>query len=239
MARDAVLAKVDAEPFEGWAIELGGVALTADRAGLLHIAAANVLVVSDLHLEKGSSRARRGLFLPPYDTRTTLARLGGAMDRLRPRLVVALGDSFHDLGGVERLGNEDRTALAHLQKGRDWLWIAGNHDPELPRELGGDRACEWRHGGVTFQHQPSAAAKAQVAGHLHPCARVSRDGHSQRRPCFAYGARKLLLPAFGAYAGGLNVLDQAIAGWFAGEMTVAVLGRSGVYPVPARHLRGD
>ncbi len=46
--------------------------------------------------------------------------------------MVALGDSFHDGGGPARLADEDRDTLARLQRGRDWIWITGNHDPEPP-----------------------------------------------------------------------------------------------------------
>lgn len=229
---------ITASTFESWRIELGGVELAADRAGVLVIEAARTLIVSDLHLEKGSSLARRRALLPPYDTRSTLRRLRLAIDRLRPDTVIALGDSFHDGEGAERLCAEDRASLAALQKGRAWVWIAGNHDPDLPPELGGERAQDWRHGGITFRHEPTADSN-EVAGHLHPCARVSRDGHSQRRPCFAFGSGRLILPAFGGYTGGLNVLDPAIAGLFDAPPAVAVIGRSGVYPVAARQLRPD
>ena len=225
--------------FESWRIELGGVLLLADMAGVLVIEDSDVLVVSDLHLEKGSARAHRGAFLPPYDSRTTLARLARAITRLRPRAVIALGDSFHDVRGGERLCAEDRAALSELQRGRDWLWISGNHDPELPAGLEGDSADEWSHGGLTFRHEPAVGAAHEIAGHLHPCARVSREGHIQRRPCFAFGGGRLLLPAFGAYTGGLNVLDPAVSGLFASDLTVAVIGRNGVYPVAARQLRAD
>ena len=225
--------------FEDWRISLGGIALTADHAGVLVINDEQVLIVSDLHLEKGTSLARRGALLPPYDTRSTLARLQRAILRLRPRLVVALGDSFHDAGGCQRLTAEDRKVLVGLQQGRDWIWIAGNHDPELPAELGGERRDTWQHGELGFRHEPSLDGSNEIAGHLHPCARVSRGGHSQRRPCFALGGDRLLLPAFGAYTGGLNVLDPAITEVFGGVPQVALVGRSGVYPVPARQLRAD
>ena len=230
----------DEGAFDTWRLELGGIELAADRSGTLYIQSASALIVSDLHLEKGSSFARRRTLLPPYDTRSTLRRLRLAIERLRPKTVVALGDSFHDAQGSERLCEEDRASLVALQMGRDWVWIAGNHDPQLPAGLGGERAGDWRHGAVVFRHQPLAKpVDAEVAGHLHPCARVVRDGHQQRRPCFAFGFGRLIMPAFGAYTGGLNVLDPAVAGLFADEPAIAVLGRSGVYPVAARQLRPD
>jgi len=238
VGRAKTLAKAESGAFDTWRIELGGVELAADRTGVLFVSSVRTLIVSDLHLEKGSSLARRGALLPPYDTRSTLRRLRLAMERLMPKTVIALGDSFHDGEGGERLCDDDRASLATLQKGRDWVWVAGNHDPVLPPALGGDRAHDWRHRHLVFRHEPSAAT-SEVAGHLHPCARVSRDGHSQRRPCFAFGSARLILPAFGAYAGGLNVLDPSIAGLFDCEPAVAVLGRRGVYPVAARQLRPD
>lgn len=239
MVSGTVAMKDGAGAFDAWRIELGGVELAADRAGVLMIESARTLIVSDLHLEKGTARARSRAFLPPYDTRSTLRRLTLAIERLRPKTIIALGDSFHDLGGAERLGGEDRATLAKLQMGRDWLWIAGNHDPELPAELGGERANEWRHAGLACRHEPSANNGVEVGGHFHPCARVARDGHIQRRPCFALGSGRLVLPAFGAYAGGLNVLDAAFTDLFGGDLAVAVLGRSGVYPVANRQLRPD
>ena len=239
MAKSATVAERAAlSAFEVWPIELGRAELAADRSGVLFIEANRTLIVSDLHLEKGTSLARRRTLLPPYDTRSTLRRLQLAMERLRPKTVIALGDSFHDLNGAVRLCDEDRASLATLQKGRDWLWIAGNHDPVLPLELGGERAGEWRFGAVTFRHEPSSSSN-EVTGHFHPCARVSRDGHSQRRPCFAIGSGRLIMPAFGAYTGGLNVLEPAIAGLFAAEPAIAVLGRSGIYPVSRHQLQPD
>jgi uncharacterized protein len=224
--------------FDDWQIALGGVALTADHAGVLLIDDAQTLVVADLHLEKGTSRARHQSFLPPYDTRTTLARLKRAIDRLKPTTVIALGDSFHDVGGCERMSTEDRETLTSLQRGRAWVWIAGNHDPVLPAELGGERCQEWRHAGLTFRHEPSALGRFEIAGHLHPCARVETSGRIQRRPCFIASA-DLLLPAFGAYTGGLNVLDPAVTEYFGTEPTVGVLGKAGIYPVSHRQLRAD
>jgi uncharacterized protein len=225
--------------FDSWEITLGGVALSADHAGVLMIDDVATLVVADLHLEKGTARARHRSFLPPYDTRTTLARLARAIERLQPDCVVALGDSFHDVGGCERLTPEDRAALMRLQSGRQWIWIAGNHDPVLPDELGGERSETWSFRGLTFRHEPTAMATYEVAGHLHPCARVARGGHVQRRPCFIASADRILLPSFGAYTGGLNVRDPAIAGLFEADAAVAVLGRSGVYPIAGHQLRSD
>ena len=57
--------------------------------------------------------------------------------RFAAKRLIFLGDSFHDGGGPDRLAAPDRTSLAHLQRGRDWIWIAGNHDPDPSPQIGG------------------------------------------------------------------------------------------------------
>ena len=120
-----------------------GVVLEAFREGALWWADERLLAVADLHLEKGSSFARRGQMLPPYDTGETLARLATLIDRLQPKTVVALGDSFHDDdGAAPPVAAAIARRSAALQAGRDWVWIAGNHDPHLPDGLAGLRLDE-------------------------------------------------------------------------------------------------
>ena len=221
-------------------VAVAGVVLEAFPEGALWWADRRLLAVADLHFEKGSAFARRGQLLPPYDTRETLVRLARLVDRLDPAVVVALGDSFHDDGGPARLDPRDREALLVLQRGRDFVWIAGNHDPSATG-LPGAHADTLAVGPVTFRHEPAAEpAFGEIAGHLHPAARVAGRGKSVRRRCFAGDGHRLVLPAFGAYAGGLNVLDRAFDGLFAGPTFRAfVLGEDRVYPVGRRALRPD
>ena len=145
--------------------------LVADLSGALFWEEQSLLVVSDLHLEKGSSFAARGVLLPPYDTVATLGRLAAVIARHDPRMVIALGDSFHDRDAHDRLSAPDRDAIAALQARRDWIWISGNHDPALPSDLGGVVASEVAIGPIAFRHEPTGAA-GEIAGHLHPKARV-------------------------------------------------------------------
>jgi DNA ligase-associated metallophosphoesterase len=221
-------------------IGVTGVVLEAFAEGALWWADRRMLVVADLHLEKGSSYARRGQMLPPYDTAETLRRLGRLVARLDPDVVIALGDSFHDDDGATRLSAGDRDALHALQTGRDFVWIAGNHDPGRPHGLDGDHADEIAAGPIVFRHEPKPGAAGEIAGHLHPSARVAGRGKSVRRKCFAGDGHRLVLPAFGAYAGGLNVLNRAFAGLFAAAtFRVFMLGEERVYPVGRRALRPD
>lgn len=221
-------------------IDLAGTAATLDITGALHLPAEHLLVVSDLHLEKGSCFARGGQFLPPYDTRETLAYLADAIGRYRPRLVVALGDSFHDVDGPGRLAGEDRAALAALRRGRDWVWITGNHDPALPADLGGELAAELRLGGLVLRHTPRAGNEpGEVAGHLHPVGKVAMRGRSVRRRCFVSDGRRLVMPAFGAYAGGLNACDAAFKPLFPDGFTAHLMGEGRIFAIGRAMLCRD
>jgi len=96
-------------------MDVAGVTFIADLSGALYWQEQSLLVVSDLHLEKGSSFAARGVLLPPYDTAATLGRLAMVIARHDPRMVIALGDSFHDRSAHDRLSAADRDAIAALQ----------------------------------------------------------------------------------------------------------------------------
>ena len=191
-------------------VNVAGIDLIADLSGALFWEEQRLLVVSDLHLEKGSSFAARGVLLPPYDTAATLRRLSAVIARHDPRMVIALGDSFHDREAHGRLSATDRDAIAGLQVRRDWIWISGNHDPALTPDVGGVVASEVAIGRIAFRHEPTGAV-GEIAGHLHPKARVSTRGRSMERRCFASDGERAIMPAFGAYAGGLSIRDAAFA----------------------------
>jgi uncharacterized protein len=213
------------------ALVVAGVPLVADCAGAIYWPEESLLVVADLHFEKGSAFARRGVLLPPYDTPATINRLAVLIERYAPRLVIALGDSFHDGGGPDRMVDTSRTSLKALQRGRDWIWITGNHDPEPAENIGGRFAQVLAIGPLTFRHEPSAQpCDGEIAGHLHPLARVARRGRALSRRCFASDGRRLVMPAFGAYAGGLNVRDRAIVSLFGAlSFTAHMLGERRIY----------
>lgn len=215
------------------AITVAGITFAVDLAGALVWEDERLLIVSDLHLEKGSSFARRGVLLPPFDTAATLAQLGAVIARHDPRTVIALGDSFHDRDAHERLSPDDRAALSSLQARRDWIWISGNHDPAPPRDLGGVVADEVAIGPIVFRHEPTGAA-GEIAGHLHPKARVSTRGRSVERRCFASDGERAVMPAFGAYTGGLSIRDVAFAAIFQTlAFTAHVLGDRRVHTIAA------
>jgi DNA ligase-associated metallophosphoesterase len=227
-------------PCGSLALGMAGTALRLRPSGALFVEAACALVAADLHLEKGSSYARRGQMLPPYDTRETLGRLEAEVAALDPRILVLLGDSFHDRESESRLDACDAARIAALAHGRRLVWVTGNHDAEGPQGLPGERADEFVLEALTLRHAPQAGARpGEVAGHLHPAAKVRSPRGAVRRRCFATDAERLILPAFGAYAGGLNVRDPAFAGLFARPLLAGALGRGRVHAIGWRSLAGD
>ena len=216
----------------------GGAELLACPTGVAYLAASRTLLVADLHLEKGSSFARRGLMLPPHDTGLTLERLGASIARWKPAQVVALGDSFHDADGPARMALPDRRLLAGLQKGREWVWVTGNHDPlDADAPLDGEVTDEMVLDGLTLRHEPQVGAASEIAGHLHPKAAIVTGGRRIRRSCFAADATRMILPSFGIYTGGLSVLHGAFDGLFRGRRFHALMrGDAQVFKIAGTRL---
>jgi DNA ligase-associated metallophosphoesterase len=217
------------------AITVNGENVLLDASGAAFVGAHSTLIFADLHFEKGSSYARSRQFLPPYDTASTLLRMARAIARHKPARVIALGDSFHDRGAADRLDPGQRDQLQSLARTAHFTWIAGNHDPQLPSWLEGEIAQSLRLGGLVFRHEPLPLFEpGEVAGHLHPCARVSKWGRSVRRRCFVSDGLRLILPSFGAYTGGLDVGEAAIASLFPNAFHAYMLGSARVYAIPRR-----
>lgn len=217
-----------------------GVAAVCDPLGALYLPDAGILVVSDLHLEKGAAYARRGMMLPPYDTLATLTVLAAVISRYDPELVISLGDNFHDRVGSQHLPDAFRTLIVEMARGREWIWINGNHDPDGTVDLPGTCSDELFYAGLTFRHEPrDGLQKGEIAGHLHPAATVRRREKSVRRPCFATDGARLLMPAFGVMSGGLDLGHKAMKGLFDKASLIAhLLGRDRIYSVRYGNLRG-
>ena len=215
---------------------VNGAALIAHHSGALFWPEQSLLMVADLHLEKGSARADRGHFLPPYDTAATLRRLASVITQFAPATVACLGDSFHDVRAEGRLSTDDAAAIQALAQGREWFWIGGNHDPSPPAHLGGVGTGSLVRGPLTLKHQAMGREAGEIAGHLHPKASVRLAGRRLTRRCFITDDLRLVLPAFGAYAGGLDVGDPAFGTIFPGPFRVYLLGQDRVHAFPSNRL---
>lgn len=221
----------------GAPLAVNGAELIARPSGALWWPLRKILVVADLHLEKASAFARTGRMLPPYDSAETLLRLSAEITALKPKQVIALGDSFHDRHGPARLPSPCVNHLTDLVRDRDWLWIAGNHDPAPQGPWGGSVAEQAIIGPLVFRHDATpGSACGEVSGHYHPKAAIRMRGQRYSARCFASDARRLILPAFGAFTGGLDVLDPTIAGLFGAEFWAYLTAPDRVLAVPRHRL---
>jgi DNA ligase-associated metallophosphoesterase len=221
--------------------ECAGETLQALPQGALWWPARRLLAVADLHLEKGSSYAVAARkLLPRHDTRQTLAALDALIGAMQPATVVCLGDSFHDRAAVERLPADDRLEIERLTAATRFVWIAGNHDPAPPPAGWGEVAEEIDEAPLVFRHEAQfGPVTGEVSGHYHPVAALTVRGRGFRRRCFLTDGHRLILPAFGAYAGGLNALDPAIAQLFPDDYDALLVGRDAVRRLSWRQLRPD
>lgn len=221
------------------AVKLGREIFHAALDGTLFHAASRTLIVADLHLEKGSYFALRRQMLPPYDSAATLAKLTRAAACQKPDRIVLLGDSFHDEKGVERLSADCRDSIFALARISELVFITGNHDKNLPVDLPGAIMPEFALDGIHLRHEASGEG-IEIAGHLHPAARVTTSQGAMRRRCFAVSSQTLILPAFGAYTGGLNIRDRAFAKPFRGDVPHAlVMGNARLFSIPPSRLLPD
>lgn len=218
-------------------VAIAGEPVRLDHSGAALVPAHQALVVADLHCEKASAMAGRGGHLPPYDTRATLALVHALCARYRPRRLIFLGDSFHDGDGPNRLDDNDLESIFALARGRQLIWVTGNHDPALPDTLPGTVVDEVHLGALALRHRPEPGVDGEIAGHLHPAARLRTRVRRIRRKCFIADERRLILPAIGAFTGGLDVTDPAFGELFDGErFAVWMIAGQGLYRLPGHQV---
>ena len=217
-------------------LSFGGHEFRALPQGALYWPARRALLVADLHLEKASWFAGRGQMLPPYDSMATLADLAALVAATAAEEVWCLGDSFHDVGGCDRLPPAARETLTGLTAATRWTWITGNHDRAYVDRCGGAVADEVTVEGIVLRHEAEAREpRPEMSGHFHPKLRVRVRGKLVSRRCFVATARKLIFPAFGALTGGLDATHPEIvrAAGAPAEALVAVADRLLRFPLAA------
>ncbi len=209
--------------------------LRALPSGALHWPEAATLAVADLHLGKAERLARRGgALLPPYETEDTLLRLEADIAATDPARVICLGDSFDDTDAADALTEEVLLRLSRLIAGRNWDWIAGNHDP-APLALAGSHRAAVTMEPLTFRHIAEPAARGEVSGHYHPKARLALTGARLVRSCFLIDAARVILPAYGTYTGGLATQSEVLTRLMAPDAVAVLTGkRAQALPMPRR-----
>lgn len=222
-------------------ILMSGKAFVADVSGALFWPAEETLIVSDLHLERRDEIWAADTQLPSDDSRATLSRLADVIDYYHPSRVIAVGHSLPDLGEEDGLESKDLDKLHDLQSGRNWVWVGDGVEGDTQKRFGGAFESAVNICGLTFRNSPvMAPVSHEIAGGMHPMAKVSRQGRQVTARCFISTGTRLVMPAFGAQSHGANVLDDMFSPIFGSEMVfVWMAGWSEVYPVAARQLLED
>jgi metallophosphoesterase superfamily enzyme len=222
-------------------VAVSGRQLIADNSGALYWPARRALLVADLSPVSGLNGAPNGANGRGASARQTLVKLAEVMDRYEPATVIVLGDGLHVDGTAAAMPAEDLEILRILQEDRDWIWITGYADRPAPPQLGGSTCAELETAGIALRPRPTSGwATHEIAASMRPAAHLLLYGYSLRRACFVGNRQRLLMPAFGGAAGGVNVLDDAFRPLFgAGGMAVWMLGQEGLYPVATRLLAED
>ncbi len=204
---------------------LAGAELTALPSGALWYAAEQLLCVSDLHLGKSERLARRsGMLVPPYDSQETLNRLAEDIHQWDPDQVICLGDNFDDNLSIAGVQDVELELLSAIKAGRIWTWITGNHDPG-PVEVGGTWRDEITVGPLAFRHIAQAnPTQAEVSGHYHPKHRLNGARSAVTRKAFLFDATRVMMPAYGAYTGGLRSSDPVLRQLFGPKARAILTG---------------
>jgi DNA ligase-associated metallophosphoesterase len=186
--------------------------LLAEKA--MYWPAKKALFVADFHLGKAASFRRAGIPLPSGTTAENVERLGRAIDKSHASQVVFLGDFLHSKEGRTASTFARFEAWRSARPRLELTLVRGNHDKKAgdPPEAWGMRCIEAGDalGPFILNHEPGASRGGYaLAGHIHPAVRLSASGESSLRlPCFWFGARYGVLPAFGAFTGSAEVLPR-------------------------------
>ncbi|NVJ59092.1 MAG: ligase-associated DNA damage response endonuclease PdeM [Gammaproteobacteria bacterium] len=220
--------------------------LVLDESGALFWPKQNTLILSDLHFEKASFLNSFGHSLPELDTLDTLERLGNLISVYQPAKVVCLGDSFHDKNAWLRFPDKLKSILLGLMNTVErWIWILGNHDPEIPDELPGECLSEYIIGDISLCHQPSPNLAADIVGtrdkstlrnflvfgHFHPKYKTARARQNFSGKCFLLGDSFLVMPSFGSFTGGMWVSDEPLAPYYKKATSVHLLMNAHILPM--------
>jgi len=226
-----------------------GLELHLHASGAIWLKKLKTLLIADLHLEKGSSLAQKGMLIPPYDTRQTLEKLDEVMAYFKPEHVITLGDNFHDHKGPQRLSKQDLSLLNKLMQRAKFTWIEGNHDnpnyyksqlsvaSQTNDEIFYNPVQHFQLEDISLIHDAAQGAKApMMVGHLHPLALLKQRNVYLRKTCFFISKDICILPSFGSYTGGLNVRHDAFSPYWDDDTKIFMLNSNQVVQVPITKL---
>lgn len=200
--------------------------LMLDPAGAAFWPAKRVLIAADPPF------AATGFGAHPADSRGALERLNRLIRLYRPAKVIMLGHGGK--AGAARLHKDELARLTAMAREANFLWVG-----DVAADLPGQSVAVHREGPFTFRHEPTprlAPREIEICGMLNPWASIDVRAKRVARPCFVSDARRLMLPAFGATAGGQDVRDPSIARLFPRGLRVFLLGQDQLFSFALEQL---
>ena len=201
------------------------------KEGILFWFDKQIAIISDLHLEKGSSFGQYGQFIPPYDSEETLKKLLNKIKKYKITKVILLGDTFHDKNALSRMSKRVLILFETFIKKYEVIFVLGNHESNIQLE-NIEFLNEYVLDGIHFIHQASRKKIYQISGHYHPVATIKTGSKKITGKCFVQLNYNLILPSFGVYTGGLNIKNSVFRKIFENEPSVYFLGKKCVYKFP-------
>ncbi|MFZ6014366.1 MAG: ligase-associated DNA damage response endonuclease PdeM [Bacteroidota bacterium] len=164
-----------------------------------------ILLLADLHLGKINHFRRSGIAVPQKANDHNLEILLEVIAISKPQRIVCLGDLFHSHYNPEwEVFGEVIKHYSNIS----FELVPGNHDIMSQHQYirkGIILHDALQIGSFLFTHHPMETVpehRYNFAGHIHPGVTLRGKGRqSVTLPCFYFGARQGLLPAFGQFTG--------------------------------------
>ena len=212
--------------------------LQINKEGILFWLEKEIAIVSDLHLEKGSSFASTGQFIPPYDSEETLKKLLNVIDNYKVKKVILLGDTFHDKDAFHRMSSKVRFLFEELIKNYEVIFILGNHDNKMKIDSI-NFYQEYDVDNVRFIHEAVQENINQISGHYHPVASIKVSSKKITSKCLIHTNNHIILPSFGVFTGGMNINDPVLKPFISQDSNIYFLTKKSIYKFSNKEIESQ
>ena len=204
--------------------------------GVLFWLEKKIAIVSDLHLEKGSSFASSGHFVPPFDSEETLNKLINFLKIHEVKIIILLGDTFHDRGALNRMSSKVKSIFDSLVENYEIIFVLGNHENKMKsafikfyeRYIVDD---------IHFLHEAVLEKKYQISGHFHPVASLKINSKQITEKCLIHSENHIIMPAFGEFTGGLNINNPVFKPFLNRNYYIYFLTKKSVYKFASHDIK--
>ena len=204
--------------------------------GVLFWLEKKIAIVSDLHLEKGSSFASSGQFVPPFDSEETLNKLINFLKIHEVKIIILLGDTFHDRGALNRMSSKVKSIFDSLVENYEIIFVLGNHENKMKsafikfyeRYIVDD---------IHFLHEAVLEKKHQISGHFHPVASLKINSKQITEKCLIHSENHIIMPAFGEFTGGLNINNPVFKPFLNRNYYIYFLTKKSVYKFASHDIK--